>query len=115
MKVTLYRSAALLGLAFSMMGAPANLPKTGLANSTHDIGLVGCKSCHAPHNGALANGGPQSSGLIMLWSRSFPGSANTFGVYDSATMANKTVGLGGSALTTSADKPIHSLLCFSCH
>src|SRR5260370_26478641 len=107
MKVTLYRSAALLGLAFSMMGAPANLRKTGLANSRHEIGLVGCKSCHAPHNGALANGGQQSSGLIMLWSRSFPGSANTFGVYDSATMANKAVELGGSALTTSTDNRMY--------
>ena len=107
-------AAAILGLASSpMLGA--NLPKTGLANSTHDIGLVGCKGCHAPHNGALANGGAQSTGLILEWSRSFPAAANTFGVYDSATMKNKAIELGGSALTTSTDNRMYSLLCLSCH
>jgi len=116
MKLRIMTMAGLLGLACaSMPAAPVNLPKTGLAGSTHDIGANGCKSCHAPHNGALANGGPQSSGLILLWSRSFPAAANTFGVYDSATMANKAVELGGSSLTTSADVRMYSLLCLSCH
>jgi predicted CXXCH cytochrome family protein len=112
-----FRLSSLVGtlvLASAMMPG-ANLPKTGLAGSTHDIGGTGCKSCHAPHNGAVANGGPQSSGLIVLGSRSFPATANTFGVYDSATMANKAVELGGSALTTSADVRMYSLLCLSCH
>jgi len=117
MKCRFYTLVALLGLAsFSMPGATTgNLPKTGLAGSTHDIGANGCKSCHAPHNGATANGGPQSTGLIMLWSRSFPASANTFGVYDSASMGNKAVELGGSSLSTSADVRMYSLLCLSCH
>ncbi len=47
--------AALFGLALSAHGA--SLPKTGLAGTKHDIGGNGCKSCHAPHNGSLANGG----------------------------------------------------------
>ncbi len=116
MKYNYYILAALLGLAVTLpAGAATNLPKTGLAGSTHDIGGNGCKSCHAPHNGALANGGPQNSGLILLWSRSFPASANTFGVYDSATMAIKATELGGSALTTSTDVRMYSLLCLSCH
>jgi len=116
MKLRLYALAALLGLApGSILAAPANLPKTGLAGTTHDIGLIGCKSCHAPHNGALANGGPQSSGLIQLWSRSFPTGSNTFGVYDSATMGNKAVELGGSTLAVSTDVRMYSLLCLSCH
>jgi predicted CXXCH cytochrome family protein len=116
MSVRFYALAPLLGLASSLMlGAPANLPKTGLAGSTHDIGGNGCKSCHAPHNGSLANGGPESTGQILLWSRSFPAAANTFGVYDSATMQNKATELGGSALTTSADVRMYSLLCLSCH
>ena len=72
MKLRLYALAGLLGLAGSLLSAPANLPKTGLAGSTHDIGGNGCKSCHAPHNGSVANGGPQSTGLILLWARSFP-------------------------------------------
>ena len=108
--------AALLGMsALSMSAAAPNLPKTGLAGSTHDIGANGCKSCHAPHNGAVANGGAQSTGLILLWSRSFPAASNTFGVYDSATMQNKAVDLGGSALATSTDVRMYSLLCLSCH
>jgi len=108
--------AACLGLAAAFtLGAASNLPKTGLAGSTHDIGGNGCKSCHAPHNGALANGGPQSSGLIQLWSRSFPAASETFGVYDTATMQNKAVELGGSALATSTDVRMYSLLCLSCH
>jgi predicted CXXCH cytochrome family protein len=116
MKLRFYALAAMLGLAsVSILAAPAGLPKTGLAGTTHDIGGNGCKSCHAPHNGALANGGPQSSGLILLWSRSFPAAANTFGVYDSASMGNKAAELGGSSLTTSSDVRMFSLLCLSCH
>ncbi|MDE3198492.1 MAG: hypothetical protein KGN84_19240 [Acidobacteriota bacterium] len=108
--------AALAGMAsLSLPAAAPNLPKTGLAGSTHDIGGIGCKSCHAPHNGSTANGGTAGTGLILLWSRSFPASANTFGVYDSNTMQNKAVELGGSALTTSTDVRMYSLLCLSCH
>jgi predicted CXXCH cytochrome family protein len=51
----------------------------------------------------------------MLWSRSFPTASNTFGVYDSNTMQNKAVELGGGALTSSADARMYSLLCLSCH
>jgi hypothetical protein len=114
MKLRLYAFAALLGLAPASILA-AGLPKTGLAGSTHDVGGTGCKTCHAPHNGAVANGGVASTGLILLWSRNFPGSPNTFGVYDTATMKNKAVELGGSALTTSTDLRMYSLLCLSCH
>jgi predicted CXXCH cytochrome family protein len=116
MKPSILTLAGLLGLAcLSMSGAVTNLPKTGLANSTHDINTQGCKSCHAPHNGSLANSGTQGTGLILLWSRSFPNPTNTFGVYDSATMQNKAVEVGGSALTTSTDVRMYSLLCLSCH
>jgi len=116
MKLRIITLAGLLGLACASMPAAApNLPKTGLSGSTHDIGGNGCKSCHAPHNGALVNGGPQGSGLILLWSRAFPAASNTFGVYDSATMVNKAVEVGGSALTTSTDVRMYSLLCLSCH
>jgi len=116
MKLRSYLLAiVLLGLAsLPVMGA--NLPKTGLAGTTHDIAAAGCKGCHAPHNGALANGGSSGTpGLILLWSRNFPNPTNTFGVYDSATMKNKAVEIGGSALTTSTDVRMYSLLCLSCH
>jgi predicted CXXCH cytochrome family protein len=91
------------------------LPKTGLAGTSHDIAGTGCVGCHAPHSGSTANGGTADTGKIQLWSRSFPNPANTFGVYDSATVANKAVELGGSALTTSTDVRMYSLLCLSCH
>jgi hypothetical protein len=118
MKLRFYALAGLLGMVLvSTLTAAGvqNLPKTNLAGGMHDIGANGCKSCHAPHNGALANGGPQTSGMILLWSRAFPASANTFGVYDSATMQNKAVEVGGSALTASTDNRMYSLLCLSCH
>jgi predicted CXXCH cytochrome family protein len=116
MKMKLFALAAVLGLGSVVMQAAApNLPKSGLAGSTHDIGGGGCKSCHAPHNGSTANGGTQGTGLILLWSRSFPAASNTFGIYDSATMQIKAVELGGSALTTSTDVRMYSLLCLSCH
>ena len=106
--------AALLGLSsLSMPAAAPRLPKTNLA--THDVGGNGCRSCHAPHNGSTANGGTQGTGAILLWTRSFPAAANTFLVYDSATMVNKTVELGGAALTASTDARMYSLLCLSCH
>jgi predicted CXXCH cytochrome family protein len=115
-KTTALSFAVLVGTAcMTMSGAAPNLPKTGLANSTHDINTQGCKSCHAPHNGSSANGGIQGTGLILLWSRSFPSPSNTFGVYDSATMANKAIEVGGSDLTTSSDVRMYSLLCLSCH
>jgi predicted CXXCH cytochrome family protein len=116
MKFTVFLLAmALIGLAsMSMQGA--TLPKTGVAGTTHDIGGRGCNGCHAPHNGALSNGGTSStSGQILLWARNFPSGTNTFGVYDSATEKNKATELGGSSLTTSTDVRMYSLLCLSCH
>jgi predicted CXXCH cytochrome family protein len=115
MKLRFLSLAALFGLSTLSMEAAIKLPKTGLAGSLHDVGANGCKSCHAPHNGSAANGGSQSTGLILLWARSFPAAANTFGVYDSVTMANKATDLGGSALTSSTDVRMYSLLCLSCH
>ena len=55
--------AALLGLA-SLPMRGADLPKTGLAGTTHDIAASGCKGCHAPHNGSTATGGTAGTGII---------------------------------------------------
>ncbi len=106
---------ALLGLASLPAYAWTSMPKTSLTGTTHDIGGNGCRGCHAPHNGSTANGGTQNTGVILNWARSFPASTETFGIYDSATMGNKAVELGGSALTTSTDNRMYSLLCLSCH
>jgi predicted CXXCH cytochrome family protein len=106
---------ALLGL-ITLPALGGSLPKTGLATTAHDIAGTGCRGCHAPHNGPLSNQGASGSpGQILNWSRNFPTATNTFGVYDSATMANKAVELGGSALSTSTDIRMYSLLCLSCH
>jgi predicted CXXCH cytochrome family protein len=115
MKLKLPILCTLLGIAsLAVSGAP--LPKSGVTGTKHDIGSAGCKGCHAPHNGSIANGGTDgSTGKILLWSRNFPAAANTFGVYDSATMVNKATELGGSALSTSTDVRMYSLLCLSCH
>jgi predicted CXXCH cytochrome family protein len=105
----------LLGLAV-LPATGANLPKTGVAGSTHDVGGRGCQGCHASHNGALANGGTTpTTGQILLWSRNFPTPTNAYGVYDSATVKNKAVEIGGTGLTTSTDVRMYSLLCLSCH
>src|SRR5512141_2022207 len=85
---------ALLGLV-SLPASGASLPKTGVATSTHNVGGKGCQGCHAPHNGAIANGGTSgTTGQILLWARNFPNPTNTFGVYDSATITSKAVELG---------------------
>lgn len=116
MKLRVFFLAVALLALVSFTASGANLPKTGLAGTTHDIGGIGCRGCHAPHNGPIATGGTSGTpGLILLWSRNFPNPTNTFGVYDSATMKNKATELGGSALTTSSDVRMYSLLCLSCH
>jgi len=115
MKLQLLTLASLLGMA-SLAVSAATLPKSGLTGTKHDIGGNGCKSCHAPHNGSIANGGTDgSTGKILLWSRNFPSASLTYGVYDSNTMQNKATELGGSSLTTSSDVRMYSLLCLSCH
>jgi hypothetical protein len=107
--------AALLGLV-SLPLQGASLPKTGLAGTPHDIAGNGCRGCHAPHNGPISTGGTSGApGQILNWSRNFPNPTNSFGVYDSASMGNKAAELGGSALTTSTDIRMYSLLCLSCH
>jgi predicted CXXCH cytochrome family protein len=112
---TCFCLVALFGLA-SLPAIGANLPKTGVAGSSHDIGGRGCQGCHASHNGALANSGTNAAtGQILLWARNFPTPTNSYGVYDSATVKNKAVELGGTSLTTSTDVRMYSLLCLSCH
>jgi len=107
--------AGLLGLATisipgDAQGAAPNLSKLKLAGSTHDIGKVGCKGCHAPHNG---NGSTTvNTGQLLLWSQSFT-TASAFGVYDTPTVVNKAAELAGT--TVAGDVRMYSLLCLSCH
>src|SRR3990172_1039468 len=72
----------------------------------HNVDNKGCRACHAPHNGAVMNGGTdKSTGTIYLWGRDWKtGTYNTF---------------GGGSLTTpvasEADPGIHTQMCMSCH
>jgi len=72
----------------------------------HNVAEKGCRACHAPHNGAVMNGGTdKSTGIVYLWGRDWKtGTYTTF---------------GGGSLTTpvasEADPGIHSQMCLSCH
>jgi len=102
-----------------------NLPKSALAGSTHDIGAsaagaggvgAGCKGCHAPHNGATAIGGPQSTGVMLLWARNLPDPTKPYGTYTSPSNLTSAKELSnGTALTLNTDARMYSLLCLSCH
>lgn len=108
------RSLFILALALILsISAFGQLTKTNLAS--HNIGgTLGCKSCHAPHNGSAAiSGTDQSTGRILLWDRAI--STTVYGTYDSPSMKNKAVEIGGTTLPSATDARIYSLLCMSCH
>jgi predicted CXXCH cytochrome family protein len=94
------------------------VPGSVLAQTTmsaHEIAVGGCKGCHAPTSGLTTIGATADTSTSLEWARAFPDSNNTFGVYDSPTMKSKAAEIGGSALTSSTDARLHSLLCLSCH
>lgn len=89
-------------------------PKTGVLSSVHNVGGLGCKSCHAAHDGAalVTTGASQATGQILLWDRSF--TTQTFGTYTSPTMQNLTTEVGKTT-PLAADARMNSFLCLSCH
>jgi len=127
MKFRIVTLAGLLGLATTVMpGAVTNLAKTaaGLVQDKHDLknstGYLGCKTCHAPHNGA-AQGFNDTTGQYLLWAANMPTVA-TYGTYTSASLSNLKVtigelggGLSSTSTTTSPDVRMYSILCLSCH
>ena len=105
---------ALILMAVLLLACTAFAQKSGVIGSAHDVGGNGCKSCHAPHNGAKATGGTDAgSGRILLWDRNF--STTTFGTYDSPTMASKATEIGGSTPLSNTEARMSSMLCMSCH
>ena len=109
----LIRYAVILGIVLLTASLVTAGSKTKVIGTVHDVGGNGCKSCHAPHNGAVATGGTdQLSGRILDWDRGF--SSVTFSVYDSPSMNNKAVETGGIPLLNT-DNRMFSLLCMSCH
>ena len=88
--------------------------KSGVLGSSHDVQGHGCKSCHAPHNGAVAltPGADPTTGEVLLWDRAF--SNVTFGVYASPTMNRQALEAGGLPLSRTESRA-YTLLCLSCH
>src|SRR6516164_7438348 len=83
----------------------------------HNVNGHGCASCHAPHSGALGNGGTDAStGTVILWGRDFINQTyttefgNTFTV--PATAAGFTNRTGTNA---ESDKLYRTAVCLSCH
>lgn len=73
----------------------------------HNVAEKGCKACHAPHNGAVMNGGTdEGTGKIYLWGRDLKAATYyTFGGGSFTTVANPA----------DTDTVIHTQMCMSCH
>jgi cytochrome c2 len=73
----------------------------------HNVAEKGCRACHAPHNGAVMNGGTdKSTGEVYLWGRDFKAQTYyTFGGGSFTTVANPT----------ETDPVVHTQMCMSCH
>lgn len=99
-------------LAF-LFALPLAADKADVISTDHNVGGAGCKSCHASHNGSVANGGTsQSTGQILLWSRGF--TTQTFGTYTSPTVGNIATEVG-TTTPAASDARLYSFLCLSCH
>jgi len=73
----------------------------------HNVAEKGCRACHAPHNGAVMNGGTDKSvGEIYLWGRDLKAATyDTFGGGSFTTVANPA----------ETDPVVHTQMCLSCH
>ncbi|MCL4524797.1 MAG: hypothetical protein M1453_04450 [Acidobacteria bacterium] len=73
----------------------------------HNVAEKGCRACHAPHNGAVMNGGTdKSTGIVYLWGRDFKAATyTTFGGGSFTTVANPV----------ETDPVVHTQMCLSCH
>jgi|SRR5271157_3198595 len=75
----------------------------------HNVNGHGCASCHAPHSGAVGNGGSNSAtGEDTLWGRDFYSTTYTLNNGDTLTVNN--VGA-----YSSTDPAFHTAACLSCH
>jgi hypothetical protein len=81
----------------------------------HNVNGHGCASCHAPHSGAVGNGGSvATTGEAYLWGRDFYVTTyQTFG-YDATT--NPTAAFSVTAAGFKETDPLfHTAACMSCH
>jgi hypothetical protein len=73
----------------------------------HNVADKGCRACHAPHTGAVMNGGSdKSTGEVYLWGRDFKAATYyTFGGGTFTTVANPA----------ETDPVVHTQMCLTCH
>ncbi len=94
-------------LATLALTAPAWAQYSDPLLGPHNVAEKGCRACHAPHNGAVMNGGTdKATGEIYLWGRDFKAATyDTFG--------------GGQFTTVAApaedDPVVHTQMCLTCH
>lgn len=107
-------AVVILAIALAATLAFAQGAKSPVLTTLHNIAGAGCKSCHAPHNGAAAvpPGTDQSTGRILLWDRGF--TTVTFGTYGSPTL-NSAAAEVGTTVPAASDARLYSFLCLSCH
>jgi hypothetical protein len=74
----------------------------------HNVNGHGCASCHAPHSGAVGNGGTNAAiGEQYLWGRDFYATTYTAFSGNSIVVANTTY--------AATDPSFHTAACMSCH
>jgi hypothetical protein len=120
-------AAAVLALAsfgFAQQDPHLSVHDFSVTYSNGGSAFQGCKGCHVPHGGAIANdttqpqrntvfgtgAGDFTTGANKLWDKMI--STNSFQTYSSD---NVTPSGPMSAPATSTDPAWHSYLCFSCH
>ncbi len=91
------------------------IPKGQDILGPHNVNGHGCASCHAPHSGAVGNGGTTAStGESYLWGRDFYVTTyQTYG-WDINTPLNKTIAVTATGFSET-DPLFHTAACMSCH
>jgi cytochrome c2 len=113
-EITVRKATYFVLLAVLIFTAPALAQYSDPLLGPHNVAEKGCRACHAPHNGAVMNGGTdKGTGELYLWGRDFKtGTYYTFG-YDATTSPGETF---TTVASPGHDDPvIHTQLCMSCH
>ena len=113
------KMAFLLILAVACSGAAMAQGFT-IANDVlgaHNVNGHGCASCHAPHSGALGNGGTDAStGQVILWGRDFISQTYTTEFGNTFTTPSNNAGFTSrTGANASTDKLYRTATCLSCH
>ena len=107
---------AMFVVLFAMgMAAAQQIPKGSDILGPHNVNGHGCASCHAPHSGAVGNGGSiASTGEAYLWGRDFYVTTyQTYG-WDINTPLNDTIVVTAAGFKET-DPLFHTAACMSCH